>query len=335
MLVEVAPRTRVRIGYKTQDVGYESGVIAITDGETTHVAQYRTQGPALRMLGGIHALRLALKHENADVEVVMDADSLECLNTYLATGRITVPDTLPQLLRLAAMYVEATGVTSELSIRFVAGDINLQDADMEEFQRVYDEAKAAYDFKQSREWALPADLREWVEDNNATVVYTDGSFLGETGFAAWAWWVDDKQYQVGTMAGASSVMAERAAILNAINTITGPVLVVTDAESYLPKMTRVIHGTHARIAKFLTRQLKGRDNVKVHVVSGHDICTGNVKVDRLARDAVKNGWAHICETPGLARRLEEIHLRRRVETKQRRKHSNDAWHRRHKAFTAA
>lgn len=62
-----------------------------------------------------------------------------------------------------------------------------------------------------------------------TVVYTDGSCLGNPGPGGWAWAVDDGPFASGSAPSTTNQRMEVTAVLRALQALPGPVLVVSDS----------------------------------------------------------------------------------------------------------
>lgn len=62
-----------------------------------------------------------------------------------------------------------------------------------------------------------------------TVVYTDGSCLGNPGPGGWAWAVPDGAWASGAAARTTNQRMEITAVLRALSTLEGPTLVVSDS----------------------------------------------------------------------------------------------------------
>ncbi len=68
-----------------------------------------------------------------------------------------------------------------------------------------------------------------VPTEGATVVYTDGSCLGNPGRGGWAWAVPDGPYASGAEAESTNQRMEITAVLRALESLPGPVLVISDS----------------------------------------------------------------------------------------------------------
>ena len=62
-----------------------------------------------------------------------------------------------------------------------------------------------------------------------TVVYTDGSCLGNPGQGGWAWAVQDGPYASGAEAKTTNQRMEITAVLEALKSLSGPLLVMSDS----------------------------------------------------------------------------------------------------------
>ena len=63
----------------------------------------------------------------------------------------------------------------------------------------------------------------------ATVVYTDGACLGNPGPGGWAWAVPEGRWRAGPSVRSTNQRMEIQAVLDALGTLAGPVLVVSDS----------------------------------------------------------------------------------------------------------
>lgn len=63
----------------------------------------------------------------------------------------------------------------------------------------------------------------------ATIVYTDGACSGNPGPGGWAWVIDDGRYAFGSAARTTNQRMELSAALDAVITLSGPLVVVSDS----------------------------------------------------------------------------------------------------------
>ncbi|MGA8725726.1 MAG: ribonuclease H [Acidimicrobiales bacterium] len=68
-----------------------------------------------------------------------------------------------------------------------------------------------------------------ARDPGRTVVYTDGSCLGNPGRGGWAWAVEDGPRQSGGEPHTTNQRMEVTAVIEALRTLPGPVHVVSDS----------------------------------------------------------------------------------------------------------
>ena len=148
------------------------------------------------------------------------------------------------------------------------------------------------------DWLNPDDLT-WAETHGATIVYTDGSAATESYLGAWAWYtlpVHGSAAEPGIARSASgpvphlatSHIAERHAVVEALSAIPGPVLVVADnweidsasSDAYL-----AAQGIEDLFPETVaTRRAAGE--LRFAWTKGHDDCLGNIAADRLAFTAM-------------------------------------------------
>jgi ribonuclease HI len=72
-------------------------------------------------------------------------------------------------------------------------------------------------------------MSEAPPDEQVTVVYTDGSCLGNPGRGGWAWAVDGGPSDSGGEARTTNQRMEVTAVLRALQSLTGPLHVVSDS----------------------------------------------------------------------------------------------------------
>ena len=133
-----------------------------------------------------------------------------------------------------------------------------------------------------------------------TVVYTDGACSGNPGPGGWAWAVEDGPYQSGAEAHSTNQRMEITAALRAVETLSGPVEVVSDS-TYVVNCFRDkwwegwlkrgwLNSAKKPVANRdlwepLIEIYRARGDVSFRWVKGHDADPMNDLVDRLAVEA--------------------------------------------------
>lgn len=131
-------------------------------------------------------------------------------------------------------------------------------------------------------WVLEPSDAKWVDDNDATVVFTDGSAASRPfQVGTWAYSVLDGPYGSGVLEHvAHSHTAERRAVLEALRATSGPVLVLSDHvfddRGSPDTLMRLL-----KVTDELTESFKSRP-IRVAHVPAHSTCAGNLVADRLA-----------------------------------------------------
>ncbi len=134
-----------------------------------------------------------------------------------------------------------------------------------------------------------------------TVVYTDGSCLGNPGPGGWAWAVPDGPYASGCAASSTNQRMEVTAVLEALRTVPGPLLVVSDSsyvvncfrdrwwQGWLRRGWRNAQGRPVANRDLweplLELALHGGRQVRFEWVKGHAGDPMNERVDQLATEA--------------------------------------------------
>jgi ribonuclease HI len=77
--------------------------------------------------------------------------------------------------------------------------------------------------------AVPMSAEPSADPSATTPVYTDGSCLGNPGPGGWAWAVDEGPSDSGGEARTTNQRMEVTAVVRALQTLTGPVHVVSDS----------------------------------------------------------------------------------------------------------
>jgi ribonuclease HI len=75
----------------------------------------------------------------------------------------------------------------------------------------------------------PADEPLFEVDDDTRVVFTDGSCLGNPGRGGWAWAIEDGPYASGAETMTTNQRMEVRAVLEAIRTLDGPLVVASDS----------------------------------------------------------------------------------------------------------
>lgn len=297
---------------------HELSLIALQvtlDGTTTR-KYINSRGTGVQVAAAIHGLKEVgggNRAENplTEIRLSLDEDTLGVVQDYLTSGP-SEGNTSEPLLRGLKLIIELLVEYGEVSksgvhrrIKRPPVGVVLQKAAEEDIKNLQGEAQNVMSSRleevahKIEQWELPQEDKEWVETNGATIVYTDGSTICRTGFAAWGWWVNDTTFDAGTVSPYNSDMAEKQAVIMALKSITGPVLVVADQVSY-PKVTKTGSALQQQVyAQY--RELIGLDRVRLVHTMGHQYCQGNLNVDALAGDAARNGWAKISSCPDLLR----------------------------------
>jgi len=63
----------------------------------------------------------------------------------------------------------------------------------------------------------------------ATTVFTDGACSGNPGPGGWAWITDEGQFAFGSAARTTNQRMELSAVLDAVRSLTGPLVIVSDS----------------------------------------------------------------------------------------------------------
>lgn len=170
--------------------------------------------------------------------------------------------------------------------------------------------KSFWDRLPSGSWSLPESISNWVEQMNATVVYTDGSCCINSGVGAWAWFIDENRNNSGASITRTSMQAERRALLGALREVPGNLLVVTDCQAVWNTLPGPNTPLKARRQMAEIVELMADREVRFHPTKAHDLCRGNNAADHLALETRKEFQARLA-AQGSLERLHEIHSRRK------------------------
>lgn len=179
-------------------------------------------------------------------------------------------------------------------------------------------------------WSLSPEEALWVKENNATIVYADGSAQTTFYAGAWAWYVDETTHDSGYLPHvASSVTAERAAIAEAVRSLPGHLLIVTDHKGKMELDTRdvILQATnHSDPFEGIGNDLS---RVKISTVKGHTNCIGNLTVDQMANLALDAYFCEVFSDPDkfveMTVRAEKTRESIQMYRKERRKASESLW----------
>lgn len=235
-----------------------------------------------------------------------------------ASGRVLLAEAASSLPALRKQVELLRGVGAE--VRFVRSALVLSPDQEALLDSAVEKLSLAEGEQAVRvaSWALPAEDAAWVAEHGATVVYTDGSCLADTGFASWAWWAEDGRSASGTVAAVSSSYVERRAALEALRAVSGPVLLVSDFTDLVSRPSaRVLSRYEACALKSLRRVVESRQ-VRFLTVKGHDVCPGNIAADALAGRTLSSAWAKVSGVPGLQDRLVALSEVRKATLKRER-----------------
>lgn len=154
--------------------------------------------------------------------------------------------------------------------------------------------------------------------SDRTVVFTDGSCLGNPGRGGWAWAVPDGPFASGAEAATTNQRMEVHAVLEAIRSLEGPLLIVSDSAYVVNcfeqrwyvgwKRRRWRNSQGAPVANqdlwepLLALALDPSRSVKFRKILGHSGDPMNDLVDRLAVEAAttgrgKSGTGHSADVP--------------------------------------
>lgn len=317
------------------EIGHELGLIlTMVDGDVQahQVQKSRSTGIALAVSSVISSLLFA-KPSLADarsaaerarrlalssVEMVIEPDVYEAVVEVCENGRVLIPEAVNVLLGISQLVKQYR--EEGLTISFTMGMSELSETRQADFEEAKARELRNFEKHQVRigSWTLPKKEAEWVEDNNATIIYTDGACISSSGFSAWAWHIDEERFDSGTVAPASSSYAERRAALEALQATSGPVLLVSDHSNLLmPPSARVLAAREQRVLKSLRRMVKQRQ-VRILTVRGHADCPGNITVDKLVSSTLLASWAKVASDAELRQRITDLHAEARANLKQAR-----------------
>ena len=223
------------------EIGHELGLIlTMVDGdiETHQVRTSRATGQALAVSSAIAALlyakaSIALKATStlartrifslSSVELIVDPDIHDAVVEVCESGNILIPEAVNSLLGISQLVKQhrEEGLTITFSMG-ISSPSSVRESDFED-AKARERKKFADRQARVQAWQLPEEDAKWVEENNATVIYTDGACISSTGFSAWAWYINEELHGSGTVAPTSSSYAERRAALEALTANPGPV----------------------------------------------------------------------------------------------------------------
>jgi ribonuclease HI len=144
---------------------------------------------------------------------------------------------------------------------------------------------------------------EHEENAPRAIVYTDGACSGNPGPGGWAWLVPDGSFASGAERNTTNQRMELAAVLDALRSIDGPVLVRSDS-TYVVNCFRdgwwkgwLAKGwknskrepvANRDLWEPLVELVRGRDDVDFRWVKGHGTDRLNDLADRLAVEAARS-----------------------------------------------
>lgn len=274
---------------------------------TYHYADSRSAGSVLDMAATMIAVRRISEYRGANpdlrVEILTMPSVIEAVENFRASQEVDpvlwgVTKGLVRILDLYRLHGEPSTGSLNRKEKRSALDVVLQDATVLEadlWDDLCEEAaqagipQAEAKLAAQDAWSLPEEDQRWVKKNKATIVYTDGSARAKEKFSSWAWWVDEARHGSGTLPRGDSFMAEKMAINEAIRSIEGPVLVVSDQVQV--KKMRGVMSPQAHHIFHDNNALTSEDRVRVVHVMGHQHCPGNLAVDALAGKAYVEGWS--------------------------------------------
>lgn len=173
-------------------------------------------------------------------------------------------------------------------------------------------------------WELDPQDAQWVEENNATIVYTDGSCHSSL-VGAWAWYIDENRHAAGPLEhAATSFTTERRALREAIEANPGPLLILSDCAT-------VSYGVDGALAALSMRDpvwhLLQTSRVRLAHVKGHATCRGNLRADRLARMALARRLQELDDNPLMLQKHQEnaALVSHRLERRQKERQTRIEW----------
>jgi ribonuclease HI len=149
-------------------------------------------------------------------------------------------------------------------------------------------------------------------------VYTDGACLGNPGPGGWAWAVPGSAYASGAAANTTNQRMELTAVLEAIGTLSGPLLVVSDSQYVVNcfrdrwyakwetngwKNSKREPVENPDLWRHLLAAFRTHGQVEFQWVKGHSGDEGNDLVDRLAVEAAESQVGRSGDTPPKSVRL--------------------------------
>ena len=145
-----------------------------------------------------------------------------------------------------------------------------------------------------------------VAHPDAVAVFTDGACSGNPGPGGWAWALDETTFASGREDPSTNQRMEIRAALEAVSSLSGPLLVVSDStyvvncfrdrwwEGWLSRgwLTSAKKPVANRdLWEPLVAAAADRDDIAFHWVKGHSGHAMNDFVDQLAVRASQRGWA--------------------------------------------
>lgn len=141
-------------------------------------------------------------------------------------------------------------------------------------------------------------------------VAADGAAAGNPGPGGWAWYVSEEQWKAGGCGGTTNNRMELEAVIDALDTLDGPLHIICDSRYVIDCATSWIRGWKRRgwrkadgtpvknreLLEQIDTLLDGRD-VTFEWTRGHDGHALNEAADRRARaaaEAVRDGRSISC-----------------------------------------
>lgn len=272
--------------YRTfsSDIAENSFVVINIKGTPT-VRNFRVQNLALQIAGLIHLIVNASAYNTGPYQVGVRPEVMLAIERY--RDGYAQPGTGKVLLGLFAVLKQHDHV------------IMVPSDPAPDLDEMVESVAAAENLKATPLWELSVQDKKWVEENNATVVYTDASVLFSPASGSWAWYVNEDQFDSGVINHlVSTSSAERFSIAQAVRALEGPLLIVTDHAGGLHGKDTMLEalnqpdpfeGLHGDL-----------ERVRLVKVRGHDACPGNLAVDRIANLTLDT---HFCDLIGDQERM--------------------------------